>query len=135
MASKKEDMKRLKERRDELLRQIEALRNQVTGLELAMQVLGSDSAPKVSNGKRQSVKAALLELLEDAGTTGLNAAAAVEMGTRRGIQLDRGTVSSLLSRFKRDGILVYENDKYRLIKFVEPSQTADGSSLTRILPH
>lgn len=121
MAVRKQDMERLIEQRDRLLREIEALRNKVAGIEMAMALLESDSSknansPQVTT-RRGGTKGIVLDLLREVGTTGLNAATAVQIAERRGTRIDRGTVSSLLSRLKRDGIVAYDGDKYRLREF------------------
>lgn len=125
MASKKADMQKLQEQRSALLREIEALRNKVAGLEMAMQLL-DDDAPKQGEktSRKSGVKNVLLDLLEDVGTTGLNAATAVQLAANRNIVLDRGTVSSLLSRFKRDGVVEYDGERYRLKKYASYVQAA-----------
>ena len=122
MASKKADMQRLLNQRDQLMREIEALRNKVAGLEMAIALLDADdgAGAKRSGRKpseRRSVKTVLLDLLEESGTTGLNASSAVEIANRRGITLGRGTVSSLLSRIKRDGVITFDGERYRLKKY------------------
>lgn len=131
MAAKKADMQRLLEQRDQLLREIEALRNKVAGLEMAIALLdeeGSNKTPKTDHSGREkrSVKRVVLDFLEEVGTTGLNAATAVEIANRRGITLDRGTVSSLLSRLKRDEIAVFDGHMYRLKKFAPPPKASDS---------
>jgi hypothetical protein len=133
MAAKKADMQRLIEERDKLLAQIEALRNKVAGLELAMALLDTDDSASVQQrigSRRGKVKDVVLDLLEAVGTTGLNAASAINMANQRGVALDRGSVSSLLSRLKHDGIVEYDGDRYRLPKFVErpPENPSEGSS-------
>lgn len=118
----KMQMQKLIEQRDRLLAEMEALKNKIVGLEMAMSLLndepdrlgGTEPSPK-----RANVKGTILDLLREAGTTGLNAATAVETGRRRGVELDRGTVSSLLSRFKRDGLVVYDGDRYKLKEFAQ----------------
>ena len=116
----KMQMQRLMERRDELLAEMEALKNKIAGIEEAMALLNDEASPvggDESPKKRANVKGTILDLLREAGTTGLNANAAVEIGKRRGIGLDRGTVSSLLSRLKRDDVVVYDRDRYKLKEF------------------
>jgi len=136
--SKKADMQRLIEQRDRLLVEMEALKNKVAGLEMAISLLDGEepgqreaTAPAAA---RSSVKGAILDLLREVGTTGLNAATAVEIASRRGIALDKQTVSSLLSRLKRDGVVVYENDRYRLAQFAN-TKAGDGdpSTLLRVI--
>jgi hypothetical protein len=111
MATGKAKMKVLEDQRDALLNEIEALRNKVAGLEMAMALLTGDNTAGEKTKKSSakiSVTATLLDLLKQAGTTGLNAQTAVEIAQARGIELEKSSVSSLLSRLKREGTLVYD---------------------------
>lgn len=83
-----------------------------------------DQGRAPTRARRSSVKTYVLELLERAGRNGLNAALAVEMAEADGKTLERGTVSSLLSRMKTDGAITYDGDRYRLTKFAEPASSA-----------
>lgn len=122
MAGKRVDMERkqrLIEQRDRLLVEMEALRNRVAGLEMAIALFDGDgeaSAPS-SSKRRSGMKDTVLDLLNEVGTTGLNGAIAVEIAERRGMHLDRQSVSSLLSRLKADAIVVYEGQRYKLKQF------------------
>lgn len=121
---KKADMERkqrLIQQRDQLLIEIEALRNKVIGLEMAIALFDGDGevpTPTPSK-KRSAMKDTVLDLLNEAGTTGLNGLIAVEIAERRGIHLDRQSVSSLLSRLKADGAVVYEDQRYKLKQFAD----------------
>lgn len=66
---------------------------------------------------RSNVKQTVLQLLEQAGAVGLNAATAVETAAKAGVTIERGTVSSLLSRLKNEGVVVYDGSVYRLASF------------------
>ena len=114
--------KKMKERllkeRETLLHERDALENQIKGLERAI-ALFPDEGAKLANGKKQPIKALVLELLEDVGTTGLNAATAVNMASTRSTPLERASVSSLLSRLKGDGIIEFDGSMYRLPKFAK----------------
>jgi hypothetical protein len=113
-----ERKQRLIQQRDQLLREIEALRNKVAGLEMAIALFDEEGVPApVSERRRSGIKDTVLDLLNEVGTTGLNAAIAVEIANRRGIHLDRQSVSSLLSRLKTDGAIVYEGQRYKLKQF------------------
>lgn len=84
---------------------------------------------------RSNVKQTVLEILEEAGVAGVNAAFVVEHAARNGISLERGTVSSLLSRFKSDGTVTYDGSVYRLatnyqgdkVKTVHPIRTSGST--------
>lgn len=103
----------LKETRTKLLQEYNALRNRLEGLEMALCLLGWDDDNR-RRAPRGNVKSALLDLLLHAGATGLNANEAVRLGAAKGIALDRNTVSSLLSRLKREGVVSHDGSKYRL---------------------
>lgn len=132
MAKVSANMQKLIDQRDVLLREIEALRNKVAGLEMAIALM--DGAAQPSNGTTKSaasVKNVLLDLLNEVGTTGLSAAGAVELANRRGITLNQNSVSSTLSRFKQDNVVVYDGERYRLSKFVAESRAAQVIDLVR----
>ncbi len=63
---------------------------------------------------RGAVKRILLQLLQEAGGTGLNARLAVAMAAARGIEVDRTTLSSLLSRLKADAVVAHDGYRYFL---------------------
>jgi len=76
--------------------------------------------PKVKpRAPRSNVKQAILDLLEEVGAEGLNAAIAVGLAERNGVNLERGSVSSILSRLKSDGAVTYDNERYRLTKYAQ----------------
>ena len=120
-AQVKANMTKLIEQRDQLFKEIEALRNKIAGIEMAISLLDGDLP--VNNerkrGRRGNVKGLLLNMLMEVGTSGLNASSAVEISERRGVPLDRATVSSLLSRLKADGAVDYDGTVYRLKKFTK----------------
>lgn len=108
-------MKALNERLDHVLREIDKLRAQEALLR--DMIREASGQPKFKpRAMRSNVKQAVLELLEQVGDKGLNAATAVEAAGQAGISLERGTVSSLLSRLKNDGTVVYDGNVYRLKK-------------------
>jgi len=116
----KANVKMLVEERDRLLAQVEALKHKISGLELAISMLDRDDAGQsvaTDTSKRGNAKALLIDLLKEAGTTGLNANSAVEIAARRGIKLERGTAASNLSRMKAEGAVSYDGEKYRLPEF------------------
>ena len=112
----KADMQRLIDQRNQLLAEIEALRNKVAGLELAISLLDGD-AGAIGRSKR-SVKVVLLDFLKEVGAHGLSATQAVDMANKRGITLNSGSVSSTLSRFKNDGIAALDGNRYILKQFM-----------------
>jgi len=120
---KKEMKARLLRERDALLKQKEALENQIAGLELAISLIDDDTVVRAKSGKRIATKGIVLDLLRDVGTRGLNAQTAVDLANQRGVTLDRASVSSLLSRLKKDDVVVFDNEVYRLKEFApRPAQ-------------
>jgi hypothetical protein len=116
----KANVQRLLEQRDKLLVEIDALKNKVAGLEMAIGLLGNEDDSQgqpLSAGARLNLKATILDLLKEAGTTGLNATSAVEIAARRGITLNRGSVASNLSRMVKDKAVTYDGTRYRLPEF------------------
>lgn len=139
MATRKVEMqqrKLIEQQRDRLLGEIEALKNKVVGLEMALSLLGGEEQTDTTKPERgrMGLKQTLTELLREAGTSGLNAITAVEIAERRGMHLDRQSVSSTLSRMKADGLLEYNGDRYRLVQFSNLShQTVDVVRLHSVL--
>lgn len=116
----KANVQRLIEQRNKLLTEIDALKNKVAGLEMAIGLLGNDEESQgqpLSALARLNLKATILDLLKEAGTTGLNATSAVEIAARRGITLNRGSIASNLSRMVRDKAVTYDGNRYRLPEF------------------
>lgn len=107
----------LQERLAELERQISRLQGECDGIRFS---LGLNTKPDIPISKdrapRASVKKLLLDLLEKAGPSGLNAVVAVEMAAREGVTLNQASASSTLSRLKDDNVVSYDNDRYRLAK-------------------
>ena len=115
-------MKDAKAKLADIQAQIERLKAQE---ELLLELLGENKNVK---RPRANVKQTVLDLLERVGTAGLNASVAVEMAKQDGTRLERGSVSSILSRLKSDGVVHYDNTVYRLPKFVpENKKTVPGA--------
>jgi hypothetical protein len=136
MASAKDNMKALVEQRGKLLAEMEALKNKIAGLDLAISILqkgapvGKGELAAVS--RRTGVKGFVLDLLKERGSEGLNASIAVEIAALRGVLMDRGSVSSLLSRLKQDDAVVYEDNLYRLKEFAT-SNSSHGEELSQAI--
>jgi len=102
---------------DTIQRQIEVLRGQekmVIDMIRDLSTEPSQPATAKVRATRSNVKSAVLDLLERVGQNGLNAAIAVEMASQDNVNLDRGSVSSLLSRLKNDKVVSYDGSLYRL---------------------
>ena len=109
-------MKALTERLDLILREIDKLKAQESLIR--DMIREANGEPKVKlRAPRSNVKQTVLDLLEAAGEAGLNATSAVDTAKNSGLTIERGTVSSLLSRLKNEGVVVYDGSVYRLVKY------------------
>jgi hypothetical protein len=120
MSRRAGQMKRLQDERERLVAQMEALRNQIVGIDRAIALLeGTDYKMQEEARPRErarNVKDIVLGLLADAGATGLSVNQVLEKARAKGFELDRGTVSSLLSRLKREYTLNLDTGQY----FIRP---------------
>lgn len=123
MAGKKAEMQKLQEERERLARQIEALQNELRGLDRAIALLrGETPADSKSDKIRpRNVKDTVLGLISAAGSKGLTVNQVLEAAVAKNIHLERGTVSSLLSRLKRENTLDMREGSY----FIRPPMLSD----------
>ena len=114
------NLRRLMQQRDQLLKEAEALKNKIAGLDLAIGLVGDghlapQGMPAIQ--PRIHVSETIVELLREAGEAGLKAKAAIEKAADRGMNLNRGSVYSLLNRMTRNGTVVREDARYKLKEF------------------
>ena len=120
MARTRAEVQKLRELREgfheELIlreREVEALRNKIKGLDAGIATLeGVDIATDPRRRTRRNVKKSVMEIIADSAKAGVTAIEVVERAAAKGKQLDRGSVSSLLSRFKREGVLIFNGERY-----------------------
>ena len=134
--SKKADeamKQRLLAERDRLLKQRDALDNQIAGLERGIALMDQDEKEiaLVPQG-RGRVKTLIIDLLREVGTTGLTATYAVELAKNRNIELSKESISSLLSRLKKDEVVTFDGDRYRLSEFSRSKSVVDFSERLRV---
>jgi len=118
-------VKAIEEYRDRIKQQIADLTIELRGVENALRAASGEIDKETARKPRSNVKQIILQLLQEVGETGLNANTAVEIASRRNERLERPTVSSLLSRFKAEGLVSYDGNVYRLVKQTT-SQAAEG---------
>ena len=129
MSRMQKNVQRLIDERDRLRAELAAftatMTGRIFGLESAIALLQNDgdepTSPDGEKAGRGEAKTLLLDLLREAGTTGLNAAVAEQLARNCGAILKRGTAASNLSRLKADGVVVYDGDRYRLPEFTKPA--------------
>lgn len=134
MAKVKEQMRKLLAERAKLAAQLAEVQKQAAGLE--HELAGLDRAIRVLKGEpllpagadapvnRVRIKDGVLGLLAEYASTGLTASETVEVARSRGMTFDRASVSSILSRLKREGILEIEGSKYKIATRAQKAVTA-----------
>ncbi len=129
--------------REALQAQIRSLQDQLAGLDRALAILEhrSDTAAapprptrpatrgvgqpaasrrrRGSGGPRPRNQALVLEFLAEAGAAGVTVNEVLDRGSARGVPLARASISSLLSRLKRQGRVTGDGGRYVLLD--EPS--------------
>ncbi|WP_428538056.1 hypothetical protein [Rhodopila sp.] len=113
---------KLKDKRSE----IDSLDGELRGINRAIAILkGLEHAPAPIEQRRGrgSVKDVVLGLIGEHPDGGLKTVDVVDLAKARGVDLDRNSVASLLSRLARDGILAYDKDtrQYSLPPRPEPT--------------
>jgi hypothetical protein len=122
MAKANPHMQKLLDQRARLAADIEAMRNKLAGIDMAIATLrGNEPESGVSGSPRANVKGTMLSIINDAGKAGVTASEVVERANAMGRSLDRGSVSSLLSRFKREGLLSFDGARYFPAEPKEPT--------------
>jgi hypothetical protein len=119
-------IKTLLNERDQLIREIEALRNKVIGLEVAVDLISGRPPEAARAGDKGRVTKTIVGLLRESGETGLKAKGAVELAAGRGITLNSGSVYALLHRMARSGSVVREGGLYKLREFAARGDPAAG---------
>lgn len=101
---------------ERLTREIDALENQRLALQrLRAKIMGeTETAATPTRTRIRNVKDTVLGLLAEAGEKGLSVGEVIESAKARNMHLERGSVSSLLSRLKREGLLDLVGSAYRI---------------------
>lgn len=123
MSKSQANMKLLLDRRDRLRADVEAAKARLDEVEGLIRLLSGEPKPPdaVRKAKRGDLKEIILSLYEEAAEGGLSAQECVAAaGTKRGVTLQPASVSSALSRFKADGVLMYDGERYRLKRYAGP---------------
>ena len=119
------NLKLLDERRKQLKTELAALQARLNEVESLMRAMGGEAPaePVVgppSRARRGDLNNIVLSLYEQAAEAGLSSSECVEKAEKAGTPLKAASVSSLLSRLKADGVLMYDGERYRLKRFAGP---------------
>jgi hypothetical protein len=108
-------IQKLREQVQRIESEIRSLQDKRSGLVLAITVLTGQPVPADTTARRARLplKDIVLRMTEAHSERGIVAADIVEIGKAEGLELDRNSVSSLLSRFKKEGVLTREGGRYR----------------------
>jgi hypothetical protein len=114
-------MKRIKtqtqsllEERAKLMVEFEALKNKISGLDLAIRLIADQVNRQDAFVGRETITKTVRDLLSKAGAQGLDAKSIADSAEAQGFNVNRSSLSSLLSRMKRNGELVYRQRRYVL---------------------
>jgi hypothetical protein len=100
---------------------IEALQNQLFGVDQAIKTL--NVVPGASPPPQRNVKRAVLDIINENATVGVTPSEVVDRAAAKGRTLNRDSVSSLLSRFKRDGVLRFDGERYYPTSSANPQES------------
>jgi hypothetical protein len=117
VAGKHMSTKKLNEERDALKKQIENLQNELKGLERAIRVVsGSDEAlspaSQFTRTRTKNVKNTVLTLVSQSGNSGITVVELMDKAEASHVALEKASVSSLLSRLKKEGVLRISDGRY-----------------------
>jgi hypothetical protein len=117
----KTQLEQLTDERDRLVFEMEALRNKIAGLELAIRLVSAERehGSSVTASGKVRVSDVIVELLRESGESGLKPKVLVELAANRGIRLNRGSVYTILNRMEHMGTVAHENTHYRLQDFAD----------------
>ena len=123
MAKIPEKMKRLNELKDQqaaevadLERKLADARVRLNAYEKAIAAVEGTVLPSGPRSRQSNVKRTVMGIINDAALTGITAAEVVDRGNAMGKALEKRSVSSLLSRLKREGTLTFDGERYRAVE-------------------
>lgn len=111
---------------DKKKKELLELENQLKGLKDALETITPNKNPTAQQ-QRSGLKQRLLELLDAAGSVGLNSVIAVQMAEGRGYEIKRESASSLLSKFAKSDVVIHEDGRYILKKHYVKKEFEPGN--------
>jgi hypothetical protein len=112
-------MQKLMERRAQLVTQAKEIHDRLAELDLMISMLRGEESNAMEASpvpptprRRKNVKRTVMDLIGKADTVGVTAAEIVDRARILGHNFDRGSISSLLSKFKAAGALSFDGERY-----------------------
>lgn len=123
------NLKLLDERRIQLQTELAAVQARLQEVESLIRAMRGEAAPEMPTAttgrvRRGDLNNIVLTLYERAAEAGLSTFECIAMASKAGTPLKATSVSSLLSRLKADGVLMYDGERYRLKRFAGPRSAA-----------
>lgn len=116
MSLRGEKMKAIEKEIVRLTMERDALTHRIEGLRYAVQLMSGEELQvpdQKTRARRGNVKNTVLDVVGQAGSRGASVAEVLEYAKRDfQVDLDRGSVSSLLSRLKSANTLVFDGERY-----------------------
>lgn len=100
-------IRRLIERKETLQLEVEKLKARIDEIDETVSLLETQDTSI-------NVKSFLIELLRDAGDLGLTVNEVIRVAAEKNVTLNKGSVSVTLSKFKREGLVDYQDRRYSL---------------------
>jgi hypothetical protein len=122
VAGNRENMKRLLAERERLKTEIERLQHELKGLDRAIALMGGvgqvpEFEPVAAKTRGRNVKETVLSIVGASGHAGISAVGVLDKAKELySVHLDRGSVSSMLSRMKKEGVLDMRDGNYFIAK-------------------
>lgn len=133
MATARDQMKMLQEELDRVRASIDKLRIEEDTLERMLRRMNGQSGSKRERPRSPSVKPLVLDVMKNAGTRGATSVEVDQLVRRDVPSVAKDTVSSVLSRLKADGALVYEGDRYYEKQFAPEPKPASSIGLRAVI--
>lgn len=125
MSTRVANLRVLEDRRVQLRAELGTVKARLDEVENLLRIMGGEGTPEpliATSGRtrRGDLNNIVLSLCEQSGEAGLSSAECVERAGKAGTTLKPASVSSLLSRLKADGVLMFDGERYRLRRFAGP---------------
>jgi len=134
MKAIEEEIARVTQQRDALTHHIDGLKRALSLIKKDATILNADlnhndsslsaNVERKTRQRRGGLKTTVLDIVTNQAEKGTTVNECVTIAAESGTSLDRASVSSLLSRLKKDDVLFYDGERYRLKQYAGPRHAA-----------